>query len=88
MILLPPCYYGESSLNFLCVKAKKVEIVILKIVTLILLVVGSVISSSVLWFMVDIMVGVLAIINIYALFSLRKIVIEEYKCYKKQKNMI
>ena len=40
---------------------------------------GSVMSSSVLWTVVNILVGVIAIINMYALFGLKDIVIEEYK---------
>ncbi len=64
-------YFGESSLKYL-VKNNKKSIVILKLITLILLVLGSVLSSTVLWKTVDILVAILAIINVYALFCLRK----------------
>lgn len=73
-------YYSESSLKFLK-NTKAIDIFLLKVITLILLLVGSVISSKVLWLIIDIMVGVLAIINIYALFKLRKIVVSEYNKY-------
>ena len=74
-------YYGEASLNFLK-KTNKTDIFILKIITLFLLFLGSVISSNYLWQMVDIMVGFLAIINIYAIFKLKNIVIKKDKRFK------
>jgi len=49
----------------------------------VVVVVGSVISSHVIWQVIDVLVGILAIINIYSLFALRDIVIEEYKHYKR-----
>ena len=55
------------------------DIIILKAVTLIAILIGSTIASSLLWIFVDITIGAIAIINIYALFSLRSIVYEEYK---------
>lgn len=74
-------YYSESSLKFLK-ETKPRDTFILKVITLILLIVGSIISSKILWLIIDILVGIIAIINIYALFSLRKIVINEYHKYK------
>ena len=74
-------YYGESSLKFIK-KTNKADIIILKIATLIAIVIGSVISSNLIWTIVDIMIGIIAIINVYALFRLRGIVVEEYRYYK------
>ena len=74
-------YYGESSLKFIK-KTNRVDIVILKIVTLVCILVGSIISSNIIWIFVDVSVGIIAIINTYALFSLRGIVYEEYKYNK------
>ena len=71
--ILSGYYYGESALKFLK-KTKQIDIYLLKILTLGLLVIGSVISSNLLWKAVDIMVALIAIINIYALFKLRKAV--------------
>ena len=73
-------YYGESSLKFLK-KTKNLDIIVLKLITIIVIFIGSISSSKVLWNITDILVGILAIINIYAIFSLRNIVIEEYKYY-------
>ncbi len=78
-------YYGESSLKFLK-KTNKSDIFILKLITVILIFSGSVMSSSILWNITDVLVGLLAIINIYAIYSLRDIVVEEYRSYKRGKN--
>lgn len=78
--LLTGYYYGESSLKFLK-KANKVDILVLKLITIIVVFLGSIMSSNLLWSITDALVGIIAIVNIYALFSLRKIVVEEYKEY-------
>ena len=72
-------YYGESSLKYLIKNVSKKHINILKTVTIILLLIGSVISASLLWSIVDILVAILAIINMYALIKLRKEIIIDYK---------
>lgn len=72
-------YYGESSLKYLLKNVSNKQINILKIVTVILLLIGSVISATLLWKIVDILVAILAIINMYALIKLRKEIIIDYK---------
>ena len=64
-------YYGESNLKYL-LKDNKLSVIILKIVTLILLILGSVLSSTIIWRIADILVAVLAIINTYTMLKLRK----------------
>lgn len=71
-------YYGESSLKFIKNTTTK-DIKNLKLVTLIVLFIGCIISSNLLWTIVDFMVGIIAIINVYALFRLRRIVYKEYQ---------
>ena len=75
-------YYGEVSLNFLFKKINKMGITIFKIITLIFLFLGSIMSAKILWNLVDSFVAILVIINVYALLSLDKIVIDETNCYK------
>ena len=75
-------YYGESSLKFIK-KTNRFDIIVLKIVTIVVLMFGSIISSENLWNLTDIMVGLIAIINIYALLALKNIVIEEYRYWRK-----
>jgi len=71
-------YYGESSLKYL-VKDKKIPIILLKIITLFLLFIGSLINANILWETVDILVSILAIVNMYSLIKLRKEIIFDYK---------
>lgn len=78
-------YYGESNLKYLNKRVGKKHLQVLKIVTLILLMVGSVMKASIIWTIVDILVALMAIINMYAVFSLRKVVKEELLAYKKLK---
>lgn len=72
-------YYGESSLKYLIKNVSKNHINILKTVTVLLLLLGSIVSASILWSIVDILVAILAIINMYALLKLRKEIINDYK---------
>lgn len=76
-------YYGESSLKYLKQKTTKFDIFCLKVTSLIIIIIGSVVSSKSLWQSIDILVAIIAIINIYSLFALKDVVIEEYKYWKK-----
>ncbi len=78
-------YYGESNLKFLTTNTKLIPI--LKIITLIILLFSSVISAQFLWDFVDTFVAILGIINIVALFYLRKDIIKEWKKYQKSKKV-
>lgn len=75
-------YYGESNLKFMFKNISSKYILVLKIITCILLVIGSSVSPTFLWNLVDILAGILAIINIYAIFSLRRDMIDEYLVYR------
>lgn len=83
--ILTGYYDGESSLKYFFKNVKNIYLIILKIVSLFVLFLGCVLSSEKLWSFVDIMMSLLAIINIYALISLRKNVKEEleYETIKK-----
>lgn len=62
-------YYGESNLRFMV--NNKGSILFLKVLTLFLLFIGSIISPNIIWNMVDILVGILAIINVSSIFLLK-----------------
>lgn len=64
-------YYGEASLRFLLGKGHAKCITLLKVITLVVLFFGGVMSATLLWNIVDLLVAFLAIINIYALFRLQ-----------------
>lgn len=79
-------YYGESNLKYLNKNTSKNHILLLKIVTVVLLVVGSVIKASIIWSIVDILVALMAIVNMYAVILLRRDVKREFVMYNKIKN--
>lgn len=72
-------YYGESSLKYLKKNVTPFQINLLKIGTVLLLVIGSITSPTLLWNIVDILVAILAIINMYSLLRLRREIIVDYK---------
>ena len=72
-------YYGESSLKYLLKNVTKTHINILKMITVILLVIGSITNPTLLWNIVDVLVAILSIINMYALLKLRKEIIADYR---------
>lgn len=64
-------YYGESCLEYFFDKPSVKYIYILRIVTLLILFLGCIISSTFLWLFVDVLVGIIVIINLYAIWQLR-----------------
>jgi len=55
----------------------------MKVVTVIVVFLGCILSSTFLWSLVDLFVAFLAFINLYAIFFLRKDVYNEYLKYKR-----
>lgn len=80
--ILTGYYDGESSLKYFFKTVKKSYLYILKLVTLFVLFIGCLIPSTVLWNMVDVLVGLLAFINIYGVIKLKDIIFEEYNLYR------
>ena len=62
-------YYGEVALKYI---TKKDNTIILKIITIILLLVSTIISPNSIWKLIDIFIVVLAIINTISLILLSK----------------
>lgn len=77
-------YYSESNIRFIFKNINQTKILIIKIITCLILIISSVLSPTILWNSVDILISILAIINIYAIFNLRKDVIYEYLIYKRK----
>lgn len=71
-------YYGESNLKYLSKKLNKEKIHILNIMVVIILFLGAVLSPRILWDMVDIGAGILAIINCFSIMKLHKEIKREY----------
>lgn len=83
--ILTGYYDGESSLKYFIDKIKPIHLNTLKIASLLVLFLGCIVSSTFLWSFVDILMAILAIINIYALFKLKNDVFYELNFYKKTK---
>ena len=75
-------YYGESNLKYLFKKISNKTMLKVKFVVICIIMYGSIATPSTLWNVVDIGVGLLAIINVIAIFMLRRDVIKEY--FKKE----
>jgi len=85
--ILTGYYDGESSLKYFIDNIKTYHLNALKIGSLIVLFLGCIVSSTFLWSFVDILMAILAIINIYALFNLKDDVFRELDYYKKSKKI-
>lgn len=60
-------YFGESSLKYIYKNLSPKSIFLLKIITIFLLIYGSLANSLFLWNVVDILIALLGLINIYAI---------------------
>ena len=78
-------YYGESNLKYLLKEKFSNYRLILVILTLTLLIFGSVASPSILWNIVDILVALMAILNVYTIFCLREKIFFHLTLKNKQK---
>lgn len=65
--ILSAYYYGEVSLNYF----KKKNINILRFLLIVMVLLGTIFSSSYIWIFIDINVSILALINLYAIYKLR-----------------
>ena len=76
-------YYGESNIKYIFKNISEKGVLILKIIVVLIILYGAIASSSKLWNLVDIGVAILAIINVLAIFMLRKDVFIEMKSRRK-----
>ncbi len=70
-------YYGESNLNFLFNNKKLFPL--LKLLTMFVVFIGSIITPKILWNVVDFLVAILAIINMYSILRLKREVKQDYQ---------
>ncbi|MDD3340668.1 MAG: alanine/glycine:cation symporter family protein [Bacilli bacterium] len=83
--ILTGYYDGESSLKYFLKKVSKGHLFLLKGITLAVLFMGCLLPSNFLWNLVDIMVAILAFINIYALLKLKQDIVRELKEYHQKR---
>lgn len=69
--ILSGYYYSETSIKFIFKTLNKKHITLLKSLTTIVIIIGSIISPSIIWKFTDTFIALLALINIYALYKLR-----------------
>lgn len=81
--ILSGYYDGEASLKSLFPNIKEKYLLLLKFLTAIVILLGTITKANILWNIVNILTALLAIINIYAIMKLKKDVIFELKRYDK-----
>lgn len=69
--ILSGYYYGETSLKYFN-KLNKLTIILLKLLTITIIFIGSISSPNIIWEIINLLTAILSIINIYAIFSLKK----------------
>jgi len=78
-------YYGESNINF--IRENKQVLVVYRVLVLVMIVFGSLVeSANLVWALADIFMGLMAIVNLYAIFRLSKIAklaLEDYVAQRK-----
>lgn len=79
-------YYGESNVKYLYKRVNSKQILVIKFIVVLIILYGAIAEPSRLWDVVDIGVGLLAIINIIAIFLLKKDMKEEWKYYERNKD--
>jgi len=63
--------FGELSLDFIYKKISKKSINLFKFITIILVFFGGLISPNILWNLIDVLIAVLTIINVYSIYLLK-----------------
>jgi amino acid carrier protein len=64
--------YGENSLKFLNNNISNIDLILFKIFALLLVFLGGILNSSIIWNIVDLFVLLLTIINVYSIYKLHK----------------
>ncbi len=77
-------YYGETNVEF--IKNNKSSVLFYRITVLIMVMFGSVSKIQLVWDLADLFMGLMAIINLIAIFKLGKVAFISLKDYEKQKN--
>ncbi|WP_396128040.1 alanine/glycine:cation symporter family protein [Exiguobacterium mexicanum] len=82
--ILANYYYGETNIEF--ISERKVYLVIYRIAVVGMVLFGSVRSAGLVWSIADIFMGLMALVNMYAIFRLSKVakaLLDDYVAQKK-----
>lgn len=63
--------FGELSLDFIKKNISKKSINMFKILTIILVFLGGLVSPNILWNLIDVLIGIITIINVYSIYLLK-----------------
>lgn len=78
-------YYGETNIEF--IKAHKMWLTIYRVLVLAMIMFGALATVEVVWSMADLFMGLMAIINLFAIALLGKVAFEVLKDFTKQRKM-
>jgi len=76
-------YYGETNIEF--IRDNKIILNIYRVAVIAMVIFGSVANLGVVWTLADIFMGVMALINLVAIFLLYKVAITALKDYQEQR---
>ncbi|MFT5872212.1 MAG: AGCS family alanine or glycine:cation symporter [Clostridium sp.] len=76
-------YYGETNIEF--INSNKIYVLLYRIAVVIMVFIGSVAKIQIVWDLADLFMGLMAIINLIAIFLLSKIAFAALKDYAVQK---
>lgn len=78
-------YYGETNIEF--IKAHKSWLTIYRVLVLGMIMFGALATVEIVWSMADLFMGLMAIINLFAIFLLGKIAFKVLEDFSKQRKM-
>ncbi|RDY67273.1 alanine:cation symporter family protein [Halobacillus trueperi] len=76
-------YYGETNIEF--IKTSKSAIFIYRVAVLLMVMFGAIAEFGLVWSLADLTMGIMALINLYAIFRLSSVAYAALKDYRKQK---
>ncbi|WP_206711481.1 alanine/glycine:cation symporter family protein [Peribacillus faecalis] len=76
-------YYGETNIEF--IRDNKTILYVYRVAVIAMVIFGAVANLGVVWTLADIFMGVMALINLVAIFLLYKVVLVALKDYKEQR---
>ncbi|WP_077329425.1 alanine/glycine:cation symporter family protein [Virgibacillus siamensis] len=76
-------YYGENNIGY--IKDSKIGLFIYRLAVLAMVVFGAVATFDLVWALADLTMGIMALINLYAIFRLSKVANRVLKDYRKQR---
>lgn len=77
-------YYGETNMEF--IKTSKINLFLYRIAVLVMVMFGAVAEFNLVWSLADLTMGIMALINLYAIFRLSSVAYAALKDYRQQRD--